>query len=75
MATKWTKEQRDELRRLKRQDRVDFLEEWDAERGKYPGGFVPARMMGMTGAILHELEQDGVIESDGNSNYRPTGYR
>ena len=65
---------REEAAKLRRQDMADFMEAWSQERARWPGGAVPGRMLTVTGLILFELERAGRIESDGNGNYRPTGY-
>ena len=60
---------REELLALKRQDMRDFMDAWREEQARY-GGWVPARMLTVTGIILRELVEDGKVETDGYG-YRP----
>ena len=62
---------REEYMALKREDMREFRASYAMEKNNHPGGWVPARLFFMTGAILRELEEDGEIQSDGCGNYRP----
>lgn len=63
--------QRREWLRLKREDRAEFMENYEQERANYPDGFVPMAAIAMTGLIIAELLRDGFIVTDGNGGYAP----
>lgn len=57
-------------RLLREQDYLEFVESWRVEQRNCAHGFVPARMLFVTGLTLWELAQDGRIVGNGEG-WRP----
>lgn len=56
---------------IHREEYQEFLQAYRAEKRNYPSGFVPARVLPLTGLMLYELERAGYITQDGRFSYRP----
>lgn len=53
-----------------REELEDFRVGYREERRNYPSGWVPGRVIRVTGLMLYELEKNGMIESNGRGEYR-----
>ncbi len=62
---------REEFISLRRSDMAEFMQNWQAERRNHRDGMVPADQFFMTGLVLRELAEAGMIETDGYGRYRP----
>lgn len=54
-----------------REELAEFRAAYAAERRNYPGGWVPGRMLPLSGLMLRELTEDGMIQDNGRGEFRP----
>jgi len=54
-----------------REELAEFRAAYASERRNYPGGWVPGRMLPLTGLMLVELVKAGMIQDNGRGEFRP----
>lgn len=57
-------------RQILEDEYAEFVASWQAERARWVDGYVPGRLLLVTGLTLRELEEAGYVESNG-AGYKP----